>query len=393
MENYFEFINSVKICAGENALDNLPYELGFLGVSTPLILSDAGVSKAGVLEIIQKILSKAGIKDDIAFTNIPADSDVSVISEIASLYANSGCDGIIAVGGGSVIDTAKGVRLVLSQSGVTDILALSGNEIIKKGKHIPFLVMPTTCGTGSECTAVAVIKNHETGVKLEFISSELLPDVAFVDVRLTATLPPRLTASSAMDALCHCIEAYSGVQKNYISDSFATTAIRLIVKNLPIVLEQPTDEARTELALASTLAGIAFSNSMVGIVHAIGHACGGEANVPHGNAMTVLLPACMRFNLGNCRLEYGELLLYLAGAEVYARTPAVERAERTIEWLESFEQQISALCGLGLKLSDYGVSEENFSAITKKALNDGAIIVNKRPANEEEVIQILKNSL
>ena len=105
-------------------------------------------------------------------------------------------------------------------------------------------MLPTTCGTGSECTAVAVIKNHLTGVKMEFISSELLPDVAFVDTRLTETLPPRLIASSAMDALCHCIEAYSGVQKNYLSDSFATTAIRLIVKNLPIVLKKPNDTAR-----------------------------------------------------------------------------------------------------------------------------------------------------
>jgi len=389
MEKYFEFINSVKICSGENALENIPYELDFLGCHNPLILSDMGVTKAGVLNKITDILTAGGVKAENVFNEIPADSDISVIAKIASMYVNMGCDGLIACGGGSVIDTAKGVRLVLSQNNVDDILSLSGNEIIKKGKHIPFIVLPTTCGTGSECTSVAVIKNHETGVKMEFISSELLPDAAFVDVRLTETLPPRLIASSAMDALCHCIEAFSGVQKNHISDSFATCAIRLIVKNLPLVLTKPTTEARAELALASTLAGIAFSNSMVGIVHAIGHACGGEASVPHGNAMTILLPNCMRFNLPACEAEYGELLLYLAGADVYANTAPQNRANKAIEFVENFEKKLNEICGIPLKLSDYSVTEEILPNIAKKAINDGAIIVNKRPASIDDVMGIL----
>ncbi len=393
MEKYFEFINSVKICSGENALENLPYELDFLGCHNPLILSDLGVTKAGVLSKITQILESGGVPCNNIFNEIPADSDISVIAKIASMYVNLGCDGLIACGGGSVIDTAKGVRLVLSQNNVDDILSLSGNEIIKKGKHLPFVVLPTTCGTGSECTAVAVIKNHETGVKMEFISSELLPDCAFVDVRLTETLPAKLIASSAMDALCHCIEAYSGVQKNHISDSFATCAIRLIVKNLPIVLKNPTSLAKNELALASTLAGIAFSNSMVGIVHAIGHACGGEASVPHGNAMTILLPNCMRYNLPNCEAEYGELLLYLAGAEVYASTAPQERAQKAIEFVENFEQQLNQLCGIPLRLSDYNVTEEILPKIAKKALNDGAIIVNKRTATADDIMTILRKSL
>ena len=229
MENYFEFINSVKICAGKNALENIPFELEFLGCSKPLILSDLGVSKAGVLDIVIKILNDNNVNCNNIFKDIPADSDISVINKIASIYKAQNCDGLIACGGGSVIDTAKGVKMVLSQNS-EDILALSGNEVIKKGKHIPFIVLPTTCGTGSECTSVAVIKNHETGVKMEFISSELLPDVAFVDVRLTQTLPPKLIASSAMDALCHCIEAYSGIQKNYISRDEIEKALEVCEK-------------------------------------------------------------------------------------------------------------------------------------------------------------------
>ena len=389
---YFEFINSVKICSGENALENIAYELDFLGSHKPLVLSDNGVSKAGVLDKVTNILRKNNVNIDEIFTDIPADSDVQVINKIAEIYRTSGCDGIIACGGGSVIDTAKGTRLVLSQQG-KNILNLMGNEIIKKGVHIPFIVLPTTCGTGSECTAVAVIKNHETGIKMEYISSELLPDTAIIDVRLTETLPNKLIASSAMDALVHSIEAFSSAQKNPISDAYATTAMRLIVSNLPATLSSPTTETRQNLALASTLAGIAFSNAMVGVVHAIGHALGGECGIPHGNAMAILLPECMKFNLDKCAPIYSEMLLYLAGAETFAKTAPEKRAEMTINFVIQFEQQIKNLSGISLNLSDYNVTEANFAAIAKKALNDGAVIANKKNVTEQDVLNILKKCL
>ncbi len=389
---YFEFINSVKICSGENALENIAYELDFLGCTHPLILSDNGVKGAGVLDKVLSILKANDLPTDTVFTDIPADSDVSVINNIVELYRSSKCDGIIACGGGSVIDTAKGVRLVLSQKG-KDILNLMGNELIKKGESIPFIVLPTTCGTGSECTAVAVIKNHETGVKMEYISSELLPNTAIIDVRLTETLPKKLIASSAMDALVHSIESYSSAQKNPISDAYALTAMRLIATNLPLTLTSPTKESRQNLAFASTLAGIAFSNAMVGVVHAIGHACGGECGVPHGNAMAVLLPECMRFNLDVNENEYAEILLYLAGAEGFANTPKNERAKKCIEWIESFENQISSLSGISLHLKDYRVTENNLENIAKKALNDGAVIANKKTVTHDDVKNILKKCL
>ena len=292
--NYFEFVNSVKILCGDNAIENIAYELDFFGCENPLLLSDEGLKKIGTVDKVKKLLKNVGIKN--VFTNIPADSSTETIKEIIALYKASKCDGIIAVGGGSVIDTAKGVRMSLAQN-KNDIMKLMGNENIKKGRHIPFIVVPTTCGTGSECTAVAVIKNHDNNVKMEFISSELLPDVAVVDVRMTETLPPKLTASTSMDAMVHAIEAYTSLQKNPISDVYALSAIKLISQNLLKVLQNPNElDGRNNLALASTLAGIAFSNAMVGVVHAIGHACGGVSGVPHGNAMAVLLTECMKFN-------------------------------------------------------------------------------------------------
>ncbi len=390
--NYFEFLNSVKILSGDNAINNIPYECDFLGCKNPLLLSDNGLKKIGSVDNFIKIIKKE-LKIKNIYTDIPTDSSTQTINDIVAYYKANKCDGIIALGGGSVIDTAKGVRMALSQK-QTDIMKLMGNEIIKKGIHIPFIVVPTTCGTGSECTAVAVIKNHKTHLKMEFISSELLPDVAVVDVRMTLTLPPKLTASTSLDALTHAIEAYTSLQKNPISDVYALTAIKLIVKNLPVVLKDGSNKnARLNLANASTLAGIAFSNAMVGVVHAIGHSCGGVANVPHGNAMAVLLPACMEFNLSEVENLYADLLLYFGGAELYSKTPQNMRAVLTIEKVKEFLVNVSASSGLALKLSDYGVTKEMFEHIAKNALNDGAAIVNKKNIKKEDVIEILNKSL
>ncbi len=389
--NYFEWVNSVKILCGDGAIENILYELDFLGCKNPLLLSDEGLRKIGSVDKLVSLLKSVNIKN--IFTDIPADSSTKTINDIVSIYKNKKCDGIIALGGGSVIDTAKGVRMVLGQ-GKSDINALMGNENIKMGTHIPFVVVPTTCGTGSECTAVAVIKNHSDGVKMEFISSLLLPDVAVVDVRMTATLPAKLTASTAMDAMVHSIEAYTSLQKNPISDTYATTAVRLISQNLIDVLKNPNDlNGRYNLALASTLAGIAFSNAMVGVVHAIGHACGGVKGVPHGNAMACLLCECMKYNSDKVGDLYGELLLYLAGEEVFANTSKQDRCAKSIEFLECLLKEINKITGMGIHLFDYGVTNTDIEKIANVAQNDGAIIVNKKHVLKEDIIKILEKCI
>lgn len=390
--NYFEFVNSVKILSGKNAINNIPYECDFLGVKNPLLLSDDGLKKIGSVDNFIAIL-KNDMKIKNIYTDIPTDSSTKTINDIIKFYSNNKCDGIIALGGGSVIDTAKGVRMALSQ-GEKDIMKLMGNEIIKRGKKIPFIVVPTTCGTGSECTSVAVIKNHETHLKMEFISSELLPDVAVVDVRMTMTLPAKLTASTSLDALTHAIEAYTSLQKNPISDVYALSSIKLIVENLPVVLQDPNNgNARLNVALASTLAGIAFSNAMVGVVHAIGHACGSVCNVPHGNAMACLLVPCMEFNCDKVGSLYGDLLMYFGGADIYSKTPVEFRGNVAIEKVKQFLYNVSQLSGLNLKLSDYGVVAERLESIADTALNDGAIIVNSKDVSRENILEILKRAL
>lgn len=385
---YFEFTNPTKLCAGKGAIENLPYELDILEVRRPMILSDAVLEKIGTLKTLLKALGE--IKIGRIFTDIPRDSSIQVVNRIAAEYRDYGCDGLVALGGGSVLDTAKGVRLLISQDD-DNLLDLMGCECLPRGKKVPFVAIPTTAGTGSEATAVAVIKNPELNIKMEYISQQIMPDVAVLDSRMTETLPPRITASTGMDTLCHAVEAYSCLQKNPLSDAYAAAAIELVRDNLlRAVCHGHSREARLAMANASFLAGAAFSNSMVGVVHAIGHALGGVCHIAHGDAMNILLPAGMMFNRRVCREEYGKLLLYLAGPEVYMATPKQKRADRTIGEVIRLRKQLHKLTGLPITLKEAGADPTLFPEVARVALNDGAVIVNPRQVSYEAVIHILE---
>ena len=377
--------------SGENALENLPHELKMMGAKKPIVLTDAILAKCGTLDKVQKAFKGFDIDVTETYTEIPPDSSIKVINEIAGIFKAKGCDSIIALGGGSVIDTAKGLRIVIEQGG-NDIMDYMGLDSLPRKDRVAFAVIPTTSGTGSECTNVAVIANPDKNVKMEFISYDLLPDFAVLDPRMTETMPPKITANTGVDALVHAIEGYTCLQKNPLSQSYAFAAIRLITTFLPkAVLEGGNHEYRLAMSNAATMAGIAFSNSMVGLVHAIGHAIGGVAHVPHGIAMAILLPHVMKFNLETLKPAYAELLLPLAGAEIYATTPKEERAQKAIEFVTAFIKQFESV-GLPTKLSDAKVTEDQFDAIAQTAINDGAIVVNPIMATKEQVIEILKEA-
>ena len=389
--SYYEFKLPETILSGDGALEHVPHELGLLGASRPLLLSDRGLEKVGTVDKVKAALNQGGMTPAEVFCDIPADSSIEVVNRIAALYREKNCDSIIAVGGGSVIDTAKGAGMVLAQAG-SDLMESAGAEILPRGEHVPFLAVPTTSGTGSEATIVAVVKDPEAQVKMEFLSYHLLPDLAVLDPRMTETLPPRITASTGFDALVHAIEAATCLQRNPVSDSFAEKAIGFICGNLMAAVVNGRDrKARMALANGSLLAGAAFSNSMVGLVHAIGHALGGVCRVPHGEAMTILLPAVMQYNLSKCRDRYAELLLPIAGPEVYAQTPADQRAQRAIDTLVALRHRLAEKTEMPISLVETGlVRREDFDAVARTALNDGAIIVNPADADYDDIIGLLE---
>lgn len=392
MKAYYEFFCPVKIVAGNAALEHIPYELANLAASRPLIITDKGVRGAGLIDHVLQAFAESDMEVVDIFDDVPPDSSVEVVSRIADIYRTKQCDSLIAVGGGSVIDTSKGVNILVSENG-TDLADFSGVGVLKKPLK-PFFVIPTTAGTGSEVTLVAVISDPDKGVKLPFTSYFLLPNAAILDPRMTLTLPPHITAMTAMDAMTHAIEAFTGMAKNPISDAYATLAIRKVSENLIRVLDKPDDaEARLELAQASTMAGIAFSNSMVGLVHSLGHSLGALCHLPHGLCMNLFLPYVLEYNLAERGEVIGELLLYLAGAEVYANTPASQRGAKAIAEIRALRDELNRRCKLPRTLSETGkVTQDQLSKLADMALDDGSILYNPVDVDREEALAVLKRA-
>lgn len=389
---YYEFFCPVKVVAGNAALEHIPYELNTLAAARPLIVTDKGVRAAGLLEPVLAAFGDSDMAVVDIYDDVPPDSSTQVVKDIARLYREKQCDSIIAVGGGSVIDTSKGVNILVSENG-NDLSEFSGVGVLKRPLK-PFFVIPTTAGTGSEVTQVAVVSDPEKGVKLPFTSVFLLPNVAVLDPRMTLTLPPHITAMTAMDAMTHAIEAYTGMGKNPLSDAYATSAIRKISQNLMRVLDKPDDaDARLELAQASTMAGIAFSNSMVGLVHSLGHSLGALCHLPHGLCMNLFLPYVLEYNLAGRGEVIGELLLPLAGAEIYARTPVAERANRSIGVIRSLRDELHRRCKLPRTLSETGkVSREQLEKLADMALDDGSILFNPVEVDREDALALLNRA-
>ncbi len=389
----FEFFCPTKIVCGAHALDKLPGELESRGVAHPLVMTDAGLVKLGVAAKLTDVLDAAGVAYEV-FDQVPPDSSMDVVNEVARLYTERGCDGFVAIGGGSVIDTTKGAAASLACEGV-DFATLQGSEILKADLP-PLIAVPTTAGTGSEVTLVAVVADTHKHAKLSFTSYKLVPHAAILDPALTSSLPPKLTATTGMDALTHAVEAYTSIQKNPVSDAFAVKAIELIAENLPVACREGANvDARTSLALGSLLAGAAFSNAMVGIVHALGHSLGGLCHIPHGQAMMMLLPHCVRYNLdrGIHAGLYGERLGHLAPARAAALGPDASTAERDkafCEHLFELNDLYHDQYGVPLALSELGVTREDLPAVAKQARYDGAALYNETEITLEDALEILE---
>lgn len=391
-QSFYEFFCPVKLIVGARALENIPFELGALGASRPLVVTDRGVAGAGLVDKLRAILAEGGLEIAAVFDAVPPDSSLTSVRAIASRYREAGCDALIALGGGSPIDTAKAANILASYQ-TDDLLKFSGAGNLPSPLK-PLLVIPTTAGTGSEVTFVSIVRDEERGVKVPFASPFLMPNAAVLDARMTLSLPAQITAATAMDAMTHACESFICLAKNPMSDAYATAAVRAVAANLLQVLDHPADEqGRIALAQGAAMAGVAFSNSMVGLVHALGHSVGALCHIHHGTCMSILLPAVLEYNLAAREEAIGELLLPLAGADVYADTPAGNRAEKTIARLKWLKDEIHARCGLPRTLSETGkVERAQLEKIAEMALDDGSIIFNPVEVSREEALGVLERA-
>lgn len=392
MSRYYDFFCPVKLLAGEQALEQLASELASLGARRPLLLTDKGVNATGLATLLANVLAEGELPVAAIWDEIPADSSTAVVERIAKRYAELDCDSLVALGGGSVIDTAKAANILASMGG-EHLLDYSGAGCLTRPLK-PLAVVPTTAGTGSEVTLVAVIKDEASGRKVPFTSPFLLPQLAVLDPRLTQGLPLNITAATAMDAMTHAIEAFIGTAKNPVSDALALMAVEKIANALPLILKDPQNkQLRLQLAEGSTLAGMAFSNSMVGLVHALGHSLGARCHLPHGLCMNLFLPTVLDYNRPEVDNELARLLLPLVGAERFAATPAHLRAEATITAICTLRDTLWQTVKLPRTMSEAGVSDRSLlGEIRDLAVNDGAMLFNRKDADREQLLTLLERA-
>ncbi|ELC7279825.1 iron-containing alcohol dehydrogenase [Aeromonas veronii] len=392
MSRYYDFFCPVKLLAGEQALEQLASELASLGARRPLLLTDKGVNATGLATLLANVLAEGELPVAAIWDEIPADSSTAVVERIAKRYRELDCDSLVALGGGSVIDTAKAVNILTSMGG-DHLLDYSGAGCLTRPLK-PLAVVPTTAGTGSEVTLVAVIKDEASGRKVPFTSPFLLPQLAVLDPRLTQGLPLNITAATAMDAMTHAMEAFIGTAKNPVSDALALMAVEKIASALPQIIHDPQNkQLRLQLAEGSTLAGMAFSNSMVGLVHALGHSLGARCHLPHGLCMNLFLPTVLDYNRPEVDSELARLLLPLVGAERFAATPAHQRAEATITAIRTLRDTLWQAVKLPRTMSEAGVSDRSLlTEIRDLAINDGALLFNRKDADREQLLTLLERA-
>jgi alcohol dehydrogenase class IV len=284
-----------KLITGPAAIEQLSAELTRLNVQNPLIVTDAILVKSGTVDLA---LAQLGGRRYGLFDQVKPEPEISIVEDCTRAYREGGHDGLIGVGGGSAIDIAKGVAAFASHEG--PLAELFGVDLVKR-KGPPLIAIPTTAGTGSEVTNVAIFSDKEAQLKKGIVSDYLLPDVALVSPLMTLTCPRSVTAASGVDALVHAIESYLSVNASPITDAIALGAIKLIVKALPKAYANPSNlQAREDMATASLMAGMAFGNAGVGAVHALAYPLGGRFNIAHGVSNALLLPYVMEWNKLAC---------------------------------------------------------------------------------------------
>jgi alcohol dehydrogenase len=383
MPDYFEFCIPPRVIYKAGIVSELGNDIAALGGRRALLVGDAGVERAGLLARVQDGIA-GGVEVVGCFTDVPANSSISAVERGVACARACGADMLVAVGGGSPIDTAKAMAILLTEGG--DLREYQGYNLLTR-PLLPLVAIPTTAGTGSEVTAWAVIRDEENRVKIPFASPFLAPRLAVLDPEMTRTLPPLLTAATGMDALTHAIESYVGTNANTITDSLAIQAIDMISNNLRAATYTGDDmEARGNMLVASTMAGMAFSGGggSLGIVHAMAHSIGGLFPVHHGTANAILLPGGMAYNSHAAPNRFARI----------ARAMGVNvggRAEHDV--IADGIAAVSALvseCGLPTRLRDVGVERSALPQIAELSLGDPTIFTNPRPATAEDILALLE---
>jgi alcohol dehydrogenase class IV len=355
-----------------------------LGGSRPMLVTDPGLIDAGWAAELQDQLREQGLTPVVwsALTPNPKDHEVAAGHEA---YQEGGCDVLIALGGGSVIDATKGIAVLAANGG--NILDYEGVD--QATSPIPPLVMvPSTSGTGADVSQFCIVTDTARGTKITIIGRALVPDVTVIDPRLLTTMPEWLNAATGLDALTHGIEAFVSLAHNPLTDHHALRAIGLVTDTLVHTIEDPLEmEPRAVMAQASLEAGLAFTNAILGAAHAMSHQVGGLLDLPHGVINGVLLPHVIRFNAASDAAPFVAIAAAL-GLEEHRGTPE-EAALAVADRVERLAREVGVPRGLG----QLGVRETDLPRLAEFALRDACMSTNPRTATHQQMVALFRTAM
>lgn len=372
---------------GYGSISELKNILNSRGYKKVLALTDAELIKFGVFEKVENVLKVAKVKY-MVFSEIQANPTVENVKNALKALKKSKADVLVAVGGGSVIDTAKAVSVIATNPDFNDVVSLDGTANTKH-KGMPLIACPTTAGTAAEVTINYVITDTTRGKKMVCVDPHDIPSVAIVDASLMETMPKGITASTGMDALTHALECLITKGATQLSDMFALEAAKTIYKYLPIAVKDGKNkEARGKMAYAQYVAGMGFSNVGLGIVHSMAHPLGGRFNIAHGLANAMILPTVLKYNMESPSLPKYRLMAQIFGVKTEGLTDE-QCAKKAIACVEKLKKEV----GIPEKLSELGITEKDLDVLSVDAYNDVCTGGNPRETSVADIKKLYKKIL
>ncbi|WP_392455179.1 iron-containing alcohol dehydrogenase [Chryseomicrobium aureum] len=384
VSNKFRYETPTKIEFGIGAIENLPKFLNELGGTNVLIVGDPGVLQAGIVDQVINPIKNSNFPFTV-FTDVGTEASIESVDLGIKMAKENSCDLVIGVGGGSALDTAKAIGLMITNPGnIRDYIGM--DKVNSSGA--PVIAVPTTAGTGSEITRFAVLSDKQAKAKLSIGSMYICPTLAVCDPNLTISLPPHITAATGMDALTHALESYVNKATQPISEALSIQSMKLISRSLVIAVKQGENiDARADMLMASTIAAMAFNSTRLGLAHALAIPLGAHFKIPHGVVNAMLLPSVMKFNL------VGNIDKFIEVAKIFGENldglSKRDAAERSVKVIRRLNEDI----GIHYKLSDYGVEEKHLEMIAQEAMESGNVPINPVKPTIEDLKNLCREVL
>ena len=386
MTKTYSLLNIGKIIAGAGSIEQIGEAVAGFGAKNVVIITDKGVWETGLVTRPKEILENAGIKVHV-INDTPPEPSVAQVNAIFTAAKQFECQLIVGIGGGSSMDTAKLVSLLLTNGVELTDLVKGKAAITRRG--VPTLMVPTTAGTGSEATPNAIVLVPEEELKVGIVSDKMVSDCVILDPEMTTGLPKHITANTGMDALCHAIECYISKKRNPFSDTFALKAISLISRSIRTAYNDGKNlQAREDMLLGACYGGISIATSSTTAVHALSYPLGGKYHIPHGLSNAILLPDVMKFNLDVCEEKFRDIAVAM-GIDTSSCTVR-QAAEKMIENLYSMIEDMNVKCDLREK----GINEEVLPELIEAAAKVTRLLDNNpKVVTKDDMREIYKKLL